>query len=143
MKFSFYVKGNKKKTMEIKVKSDKELSLISDLAKAKIVERSVLKDFDFTSDTMVCDVKGKTYSMRELIVLIADMRKKGRIDSKKSSNKKTDADKKSKSKKKKDKKSDKKKNKKTKSKKNKSVSNKSISNGGPRVENGLIRISRR
>ena len=143
MKFSFYVKGNKKKTMEIKVKSDKELSLISDLAKAKIVERSVLKDFDFTSDTMVCDVKGKTYSMRELIVLIADMRKKGRIDSKKSSNKKTDADKKSKSKKKKDKKSDKKKNKKTKSKKNKSVSNKTISNGGPRVENGLIRISRR
>lgn len=140
MKFNFYVKGNKKKTMTLKPANKDDLIEIQKLAKLKILEKRILKDFDFTSDVMMCDVDGNTYGMKDLIMYIDKILTK-KAESNKSSKKKK-SDKKDKSSKKNGKKKNKKKSKK-KSEKEKVSSKPITSSKPPKTENGLVRISRR
>lgn len=155
MKFTFYSKGKKKKSQVVKINNKNDFKCLLTLCKCEITKESILHDLDFSSQSLICEYKGKEYSMKKLYDLVVnklmseyegskDSKKKKQSKSKKKDKKTKPSGKKSK----KDKKDKKKKKKKSKSK----DSDKSFTNGRPVAKTtnkptvdtkGLIHISRR
>ena len=137
MKFTFYYDGKKKKkTQVVKAETKEEMMLVAKIAKCELVRNSLLKDLDFSSTSLMCDIKDKTYNMKELwnllnkkLEITQDMKKPKKKNKSKKENKK-DSNKK---KKKKNKSNDKK----------KSSNKKEIKSTITKTSDGLIRIGRR
>lgn len=140
MKFTFFIEGKKKKQQIIKVKNNEDLILVAKIAKCELTKNSILKDLDFSAGRLLCIVKDKKLTMKELWAYL-EPKINGAIDKKKD-DKKPD---KCKKKKKKSSVSGEKKNKKKKSskKKKKKESNKSKSKNTVKKSDGLIHITRR
>jgi hypothetical protein len=76
--------------MTLKPANKDDLIEIQKLAKLKILEKRILKDFDFTSDVMMCDVDGNTYGMKDLVMYIDKILTKKAESNKSSKKKKSD-----------------------------------------------------
>ena len=66
MKFTFFIEGKKKKQQIIKVKNNEDLILVAKIAKCELTKNSILKDLDFSAGRLLCIVKDKKLTMKEL-----------------------------------------------------------------------------
>ena len=147
MKFIFYVGEKKKKNQVIKVKTNEELMTVAKIAKCELTKNSILKDLDFSAGKLMCLVKDKELSMKELWAYLEPKLRNGDSNNKikddtKKKKKNKDSDKKKNKKKKKSSVSGEKKSKKDKKKKKKSKE-KSQNTNSLKKSNGLVHITRR
>lgn len=147
MKFEFYYKGKKKKTQVIKAKTYDEFKMVATIAKCEITRENILKDLDLSEHILLCKVNDNVLSMKDLWKYITQKVDKinNKSDEKKTKKKKVkdSSDKKDESKKKKKDKKKKKKSQEIKNGRIEKPSSKSLSNENDKIENGLIKISRR
>ena len=140
----FFIEGKKKKQQVIKVKDNNDLIVVAKIAKCELTKNSILKDLDFSAGRLLCIVKDKKLTMKELWAYL-EPKINGATDKKKDDKKSKKSDKNKKKNKKKSSVAGEKKNKRKKSskKKKKKESNVSQSKNSVKKSDGLIHITRR